>query len=137
MPQFKVKAPDGHTILVNAPEGGTEAQAIAYAQANDKPDPEAMKSLATSKAASEKLDTAIATGADNPNNPTAEMGGLERFIGGAGAGVRGKLLGARQFVNDITGGRVGDRADWRRRLRRRNASTRICWQPPAAASVKR
>ena len=34
MPRFDVTAPDGRTVEVTAPEGATEAQAIAYAQAN-------------------------------------------------------------------------------------------------------
>lgn len=34
MPTFHVTAPDGHTYEINAPEGATEQDAIAYAQAN-------------------------------------------------------------------------------------------------------
>lgn len=34
MPRFAVTSPDGRTIEVTAPEGATEAQAIAYAQQN-------------------------------------------------------------------------------------------------------
>lgn len=37
MPVFEVKAPDGAIIEVNAPEGATEAQAIAYAQQQYNP----------------------------------------------------------------------------------------------------
>src|ERR1700754_1361306 len=34
MPVFHVTAPDGHTYEINAPEGASEQDAIAYAQAN-------------------------------------------------------------------------------------------------------
>lgn len=36
MPIFNVTAPDGTVIEVNAPEGATQAQAIAYAQSQYK-----------------------------------------------------------------------------------------------------
>jgi len=34
MPTFHVTGPDGHTYEINAPEGASEQDAIAYAQAN-------------------------------------------------------------------------------------------------------
>ena len=34
MPVFHVTGPDGHTYEINAPEGATEQDAIAYAQAS-------------------------------------------------------------------------------------------------------
>jgi hypothetical protein len=41
MPKYRITGPDGGTYEVNAPEGATEAQVMAYAQANYKPKAEA------------------------------------------------------------------------------------------------
>jgi hypothetical protein len=110
MINYRIKAPDGKELIIPGPEGATQAEIQAEASRQYTPDPKVMASLATSKAASEKLDKQIASGADNPNSPVAEMGGGERFIGGMGAGVRGKWLGAKQLANSVSGGLIGDEA---------------------------
>jgi len=48
MPLFRVTAPDGAVIEVNAPEGATEAQAIAYAQSQYK-EPQGSVTVTTGK----------------------------------------------------------------------------------------
>jgi hypothetical protein len=89
--------------FMRAHEAGDTAAAQALADGIRKE-----QSLATSRAASEKLDTQIATGADNPNSPVAEMGGLGRFVSGVGSGMGGKWLGAKQFAANTLG--IGDKA---------------------------
>jgi len=64
MPLFRVTAPDGAVIEVNAPEGATEAQAIAYAQQQYNPSAKQAPAVdplvaETNKAAIDKISQAI------------------------------------------------------------------------------
>jgi hypothetical protein len=64
MPLFRVTAPDGAVIEVNAPEGATEAQAIAYAQQQYNPSAKQAPAVdplvaETNKAAIDKIAQAI------------------------------------------------------------------------------
>jgi hypothetical protein len=64
MPLFRVTAPDGAVVEVNAPEGATEAQAIAYAQQQYNPSAKQAPAVdplvaETNKAAIDKISQAI------------------------------------------------------------------------------
>jgi len=64
MPLFRVTAPDGAVVEVNAPEGATEAQAIAYAQQQYNPSAKQAPAVdplvaETNKAAIDKIAQAI------------------------------------------------------------------------------
>ncbi|WP_461521445.1 hypothetical protein [Porticoccus sp.] len=99
MPTTKVKSPDGRIIHVNHPEGASQSDIIAYAQAN--------------------------AGAGK-HDPTNDMSGMETTLAGFGKGMTDLAYGAGQAVGlvdqetiaereridaplmDTTGGKVGN-----------------------------
>lgn len=84
MPQFKVKAPDGSIITVDGPEGGTEEQAIAYAQQNYKPaGPSAIKEFGKG------LGRGV-TGVIGDLGEIATFKGIREDVAGMGATLRGE-----------------------------------------------
>lgn len=76
MPTFEITTPDGKTLEVNAPEGATKEQALAYAQSNYKPT---------------KLDAMV-----------NERPATERFTAGAKAGVDDMYLGLKQYLTKLS-----------------------------------
>jgi hypothetical protein len=77
VPAYDVTAPDGRKFRINAPEGATQEQVIAYAQANM---PKAQKAPA------ETFD------------PTEGMSGFDKFAAGTGKAMVDTWRGAKQLV---------------------------------------
>jgi hypothetical protein len=73
MPVFKVTAPDGAVIEVNAPEGATEAQAIQYAQ--QQYNPSAKQAIVADPLVSETNKAAIDRIAQAIPDPVKEVAG--------------------------------------------------------------
>jgi hypothetical protein len=78
MPTFQVTSPDGKTFRINAPEGATKEQALAYAQEQFKP-AEAQKLI----------------------NPTDDMSTTERTLAGVGKAFVDIGRGAGQLVGAV------------------------------------
>lgn len=96
MPIFKVKAPDGSIIPVNAPEGATESQAIEFAASTWKPVPQEQPSMLDKgiqlykDAGHAALDGAAGV-IDNASAATA----------GVGKGVGDVALGAQKYAGKL------------------------------------
>lgn len=92
MPTYIVTGPDGREYEIEAPEGATEADVLAYAQQNyqsaDAPQAEA----APAKTAAEL--TGIT---DEQLNPTTGMGFGSKFLAGMGASVDSSIKGVQQL----------------------------------------
>lgn len=107
MPIFKVKAPDGSIIPVNAPEGATESQAIEFAAATWKPAPQAQSSILdkgidlyknAGKSALNSLGEVI-------DNSSAAAAGIGKGVGDVGLGIQ-KYAG--KFANLVGADSVGN-----------------------------
>lgn len=92
MPTYIVTGPDGREYEIEAPDGATEADVLAYAQQNyqsaDAPQAEA----APAKTAAEL--TGIT---DEQLNPTTGMGFGSKFLAGMGASVDSSIKGVQQL----------------------------------------
>jgi len=84
MPRFNVNAPDGSVIPVDAPEGATEQDAIAFAASTYKPNPSEFGSTAGGAAIMPPR---------QPARPLRGPTGTELITDIAGAGVLGSLTG--------------------------------------------
>jgi len=105
MPVFHVTGPDGHIYEVNAPEGTTEQDAIAYAQKNMaatseavKPEPSMLDNL---RFRAGQLNTGAVQGLAGLADSVIDFPKNLYNLGRIGAGI---VSGS---VNDLTGGRVG------------------------------
>jgi hypothetical protein len=78
MPTFRITSPEGKTFDVNAPEGATREEALAYAQQNYKP-----------------------VEAEKPLNPTDGMSATERTLAGVGKAFVDLGRGAGQLVGAV------------------------------------
>lgn len=88
MPVFHVTAPDGRTIEVTAPEGATEADAIAYAQAHLQQQPPAATPPAAAPQQSTWEKAKAAAGAIMPTGELA-TGMLSHAVAPVAAGLAG------------------------------------------------
>lgn len=92
MPEFEISAPDGSKFKVNAPEGATKEDAIAYVQQNFYQQ--------KAKEVEKRID---------PFKQVAqESSGMENFLAGMGGAMKGLYLGGKQMLNLASQAEVDD-----------------------------
>jgi len=95
--KYNIKAPDGVMLTIEGPEGASPEEVKQRAMAGYTPDPEKMKSLAISKAASDKIDASVKA------SPMEGMSTLEKGIAGFQGGLGDKLIGTGQAIASLVG----------------------------------
>jgi hypothetical protein len=94
MAKYRITAPDGQSYEVNAPEGATEQDAMAYVQKNLYKPKAAEKGPDPSEGGINFRPFGLDTGLEMPQ-------GLSRFLAGAGKGMTDIGRGAAQMVGAI------------------------------------
>lgn len=89
MSVVRIEAPDGLIRTIEVPDGADPQPAYDWVKADYE----------KRRAAAKK-----------EYDPTAGMSGLEKAVVGFGSGLVNKGLGIQQFLNAISGGRIGDKA---------------------------
>lgn len=105
MPVYEITSPDGKTFEVTAPEGASEQDVLAYAQAHFQQPEAAPKAWQPTKRSPEDI-----RGMAGKQTAASEMSGLEQFGTGVAKGVRDFAVGAGQAA--VEGGPGGQLARW-------------------------
>lgn len=112
MPTYKITAPDGKVLRINAPEGATQEQVLAYAQANYATQPQETRQQRYDRIHAE-LELRNGTGGIDP---TEGMSAWEKTMAGAGRSVAETWRGLKQVGGAIADQIPGvDLSDFRRR----------------------
>lgn len=93
MPIYKIQGPDGNTIKIEGPEGATDAQLIEVAKQH----------YSSNKTKTAPISRPMHA-PQEPNNPTNDMSGTEKFLAGAGKAFYDVGRGVGTLVTDAIPG---------------------------------
>lgn len=102
MPKYKVTAPDGRKFVVNAPDGATQEQVLAYAQQQFAQQPAQPERTMAERYAAAGIDP-------TPVDPTEGMSGTDKFMAGVGKSAVDTAEGIGQLLGMVPESRVAER----------------------------